>query len=59
MELEDPPFAEMFWGAYLSALVEAGAVTERTPPSEVEQMHVDFMSGLRGEAGECTTRPET
>jgi hypothetical protein len=41
---------EYMWGGYLKFLVEQGAVTEQTPPAEVEQMKTEFMSGLRDDS---------
>ena len=46
---ENPPFAELFWGGYLAALVDAGTVTPETPRVEVERIKAEFMAGLRGE----------
>lgn len=42
----DPPYAEGFFGAYLTALFESGALR---PTDNIDQIKADFMSGLRGE----------
>ena len=42
----NPPFAEGFFGAYLTALFESGSLR---PTDNIEQIKADFMSGLRGE----------
>ncbi len=44
---DNPPFAELFWGAYLTALHESRAIT---PSADITKIKADFMSGLRGEA---------
>lgn len=48
-QAEDPPFAEVFWGGYLTVLHETGAVTIDTPAAEVGQIKAEFMAGMRGE----------
>lgn len=45
-ESSDPPLAELFWGGYLTALYNAGAIR---PTDDIAQIKADFMAGLRGE----------
>lgn len=52
---ENPPFAELFWGGYLTVLHETGALT---PDTDIAQLKADFMAGLRGDRMPCTTKAE-
>lgn len=56
MTEENPPFAELFWGGYLTALHGAGAIG---PGDNIEQIKADFMAGLRGERMPCETEART
>ena len=46
MSDDNPPMAELFWGAYLTAEYNAGNITHDT---DIAAMKEQFMAGLRGE----------
>ena len=53
---DNPPFAELFWGGYLKALYEAGAIQ---PTDDIAEIKAGFMAGLRGEPMSCDTKEGT
>ena len=51
MATENPPLAELFWGAYLTAEFNAGNIADDT---DVAAMKEEFMAGIRGERADAS-----